>query len=301
MSATDAIHDTLRQAGITAPVRSTRTMSATLDQQVIELILPEERRLVAKVTPRDASDRLHAETDALDALRRPGHLLVPRVHALCDTDRHTVLLMEKLTPAPTRIDEDAVWSRFGSDLAHHHLSTPPATYGWSRDNFLGPTPQPNTRCDDWIEFNAYRRLGYQLELAQLHAHLTGHQADTINRVIDRLPDFLPRHPAPALIHGDLWSGNAIPTLDPETDTPRIAVIDPAVSIGDAWADIAMMRLFGGFPQACFTAYYKANGDHEQLEYRLRVYQLYHTLNHLNIFGAGYKDSAMSIAHRLLTI
>lgn len=299
MTTSDAIRSALTQGGFHADIATMRSISTTLDQQVVDLILDDDTHLIAKATSRDSGGRLHAEADGLHALREPGILLIPRVHALCDTDHHTVLLMDKLRPAPTRIDDDAVWSRFGRELAEHHQSTPPAPYGWHRNNFLGPTPQPNAQSDDWVYFNATFRIGYQIELAKTNGHLTRHESESLHRVMDRLPDFIPCNPAPARLHGDLWSGNAMTTIDPQTKTPRIAVIDPAVSIGDAWADIAMMRLFGGFPIPCLNAYREANEDHDQLEQRIAIYQLYHALNHLNIFGPSYMSSTMSIAQQLL--
>lgn len=300
MPSTDAIHAALRSAGISTALRSTQALSAGAGQQVLDLTLADDTQLVAKITPRDSGERLHAEADSLSALSKPGILLVPHVHAIIDTDAHTVLLMDRLETVHD-ID-DTTWSRFGRELAAHHQSTPPAPFGWTRNNFLGPTPQPNAdQSEDWVYFNATSRIGYQVELAKLHGHLTARESEPLHRVIDRLPDFIPRSPAPALIHGDLWSGNAIATLDPKTNTPRIAVIDPAVSIGDAWADIAMMQLFGGFPKPCLDAYMLANPDHDRLESRIGIYQLYHMLNHLNIFGTSYKNSALSIAHQLLAI
>lgn len=276
-----------------------RTIAVDANQQVIDLALDDNSQLIAKITARDSGDRLHAEADALCALREPGILLVPRVHILRETDTHTVLLMDKLDPAP-RVDDDT-WARFGRELAAHHQATPPTPFGWLRNNFLGPTPQPNTQSDDWVYFNATSRIGYQVERAKIHGHLTARESEPLQRVIDRLPNLIPRSPAPALIHGDLWSGNAIATLDPTTNTPRIAVIDPAVSIADAWADIAMMQLFAGFPKPCLDAYRQANTDHDQLESRIAVYQLYHMLNHLNIFGTSYKNAALAIAQRLLAM
>lgn len=299
MPLNDAIHDALHAAGFTAAIRTTRTLSADTHQQVIALTLDDASSLVTKLTPHDSGGRLHAEADSLSALREPGILLVPRVHALCDTDTHTALLMDQLEPASNA--DDGTWARFGRDLAAHHQATPPAPFGWHRNNFLGPTPQPNAQSDDWVDFNATSRIGYQIELAKAQGHLTARESEPLQRVIDRLPDLIPRHPAPALIHGDLWSGNAIATIDPDTNTPRIAVIDPAVSIGDPWADIAMMQLFGGFPKPCLDAYMLANPDHDRLESRIGVYQLYHMLNHLNIFGTSYKHAALSIAQQLLAL
>jgi len=119
----------------------------------------------------------------------------------------------------------------------------------------------------------------------------------LRRVIERMGDFLPRKPRPALLHGDLWSGNALAART--KDGVRIGVIDPAVYVGDAWADIAMMRMFGGFPPSCLDSYHAATNDTDGVEERVLVYQLYHMLNHLNLFGGGYKGSALGIAHRLV--
>ena len=113
-------------------------------------------------------------------------------------------------------------------------------------------------------------------------------------MIERLDSLLPRRPRSALLHGDLWSGNALGTAD-RTGTARVAVIDPACSHGDGWADIAMMKLFGGFPEECFDAYTDCVGKPHQLESRLAVYQLYHVLNHVNLFGRGYVAQAMGLA------
>jgi len=110
---------------------------------------------------------------------------------------------------------------------------------------------------------------------------------------------IPDRPKPAWLHGDLWSGNALPTTDADGSS-RIAVIDPAAYIGDGWADIAMMRLFGGFPAACFHAYEQCVDDDDRIEKRIAVYQLYHVLNHLNLFGRGYAGQALAIADRLVS-
>ena len=107
----------------------------------------------------------------------------------------------------------------------------------------------------------------------------------------------PRTPAPALLHGDLWAGNALAVVDPEG--PRIAVIDPACSIGDGWWDVGMMQLFGGFPDACLRAYADAVDDHDRVESRTAVARLYHLLNHVNLFGRGYAAQALAVAGALV--
>ncbi|MHC4102897.1 MAG: fructosamine kinase family protein, partial [Planctomycetota bacterium] len=170
-------------------------------------------------------------------------------------------------------------------------------YGFNGDNHLGTTPQPNRWHDDWIRFNADCRLGHQLTLAARNNLLSGSEARRVERVIDRLETLIPRRPKPALLHGDLWSGNALGAVE-ESGEQRIAVIDPACSYGDGWADIAMMRLFGGFPSRCLEAYAAETDDREGVEPRITVYQLYHVLNHVNLFGRGYAGQAMTLAASL---
>jgi fructosamine-3-kinase len=189
--------------------------------------------------------------------------------------------------------------RRGAELAALHACTDPRGrgYGFDGENHIGTTPQPNSWCADWVEFNAVHRLGHQLRLARDGGSLLAGEAQSFERVIDRLDSLLPRHPRPGLLHGDLWSGNALPTSGGAAGG-RVALIDPACSFGDGWADIAMMRLFGGFPPACFEAYAAANPDRDGLEERLAVYQLYHLLNHVNIFGRGYAAQALALAARL---
>jgi fructosamine-3-kinase len=119
----------------------------------------------------------------------------------------------------------------------------------------------------------------------------------VERVIGRLETLIPQRPKPALLHGDLWSGNALTAVD-EAGAQRIAVIDPACSYGDGWADIAMMKLFGGFPSHCLDAYAAEADDRDGLEARLAVYQLYHVLNHVNLFGRSYAGQAMALVAAL---
>lgn len=295
MRSEHAIQTALERAGLTTEITHQRVISGGATQQVIKITLSDGSSRVAKLASGTEAERIRAEADGLRALRDHGHLLVPE-HSLSEDGPHACLLMEHLSPASGTTNHD--WSRFAEELADHHQAPTGVRYGWGRDNFIGATPQPNGWCDDWVEFNAEHRLGFQLRLAK-ERNAGSSITDPVEKVIERLADYIPRHPHPALLHGDLWSGNVLPTT--HEDETRVAIIDPAVSIGDAWADIAMLKLFGSPPPIFSDTYEQRCADREQVPQRILVYQLYHMLNHLNLFGGGYAGSVSSIAQRLLSM
>ena len=237
------------------------------------------RDVVAKF---GASSVLEEEAHGLRALAETATLRVPEVLGIHADGRSGVLLLEQLSTGGQQAD----WAGFGSALAALHATEVGDRYGFDRDNHLGPTPQPNDWMDDWRAFNRERRHGQLVEVLRERGALSGGDLAHVRRAIDAFDDVLPEHPKPALLHGDLWSGNALALED-----GTVAVIDPAPSIGDGLADIAMMQLFGGFPEACFRAYFQASAE-EPDERRLAAYRLYHMLNHLLIFGGGYRGGVL---------
>jgi len=163
---------------------------------------------------------------------------------------------------------DGDWGELGRMLARLHRETGPR-FGWHRDNHIGRSPQANGWMDDWNEFWWLRRLAPQLERADLRAEF--------------LKQALRDHrPAPSLLHGDLWSGNA-GFID---EGP--VLFDPAVYYGDREADLAMTELFGGFAPEFYAAYERELPLDEGYAWRKHLYNLYHLLNHLNLFGSGYR-------------
>ena len=298
MIAPAAIDAALRAAGLPASIVSMRDLSGGCVHHVIEVILADGRALVAKCSSNRNLGWFEQERASLDALAATSTVRVPQALAVVAHGSSAVLLMTAIPPGRA---DDRAWRQFGRELAALHAApTPGRGYGFDHDNHLGSTPQPNAWRDDWVEFNAVNRLGHQVRLARRANLLSTDESRRIEAVISRLDRLIPRRPRPALLHGDLWSGNALPAVAPgrETGGGRIAVIDPACSIGDGWADIAMMRLFGGFPDSCFDEYAANINDHDDIAGRIAVYQLYHLLNHLNLFGRGYAAQAMSIAARL---
>jgi fructosamine-3-kinase len=164
-------------------------------------------------------------------------------------------------------------------------------HGWSRDNTIGATPQANAPCGDWAEFWRERRLGFQLRLAAAN----GHRLAQGERLMEKLPAFFSGYrPAPSLLHGDLWAGNAAATAAGEP-----VVFDPAVYYGDREADMAMTELFGGFPRSFYEAYGSEYPLDAGYAVRRDLYNLYHVLNHLNLFGGGYRSQAERMIGQLL--
>ena len=183
--------------------------------------------------------------------------------------------------------------KLGRQLAALHAQ-PRTGFGWRRDNAIGAIPQPNAYGDDWIEFWREQRLGFQLNLAA-HNGYTGvlqQQGEQLRLRLDGL--FVGHSPTPAFLYGDVWSGNVGWTADGEQ-----VIFDPAVYQGDREADLAMTELFGGFPESFYAAYREALPLSAGYPQRRTLYSLYHILNHLNLFGGGYRAQAEQMIAQLL--
>ncbi len=184
-------------------------------------------------------------------------------------------------------------AELGRRLAAMHRVTA-ADYGWRRDNTIGSTPQPNAPMADWPGFWAERRLGFQLELAARNGHRGSLQRGG-ERLLAALPAFFAGYaPAASLLHGDLWGGNYAFAADGEP-----VIFDPAVYYGDREADLAMTELFGGFPDAFYAAYRESYPLDAGYRVRKTLYNLYHVLNHLNLFGGSYGAQAERMIETLL--
>lgn len=228
-----------------------------------------------------------AEARGLEALAATGTVRVPRPVCHGRAADRAFLVLEHLDLRP---GDGASAARLGTALAALHATRAPA-FGWERDNTLGSTPQPNGWVDDWVGFWRRRRLGPQLELAARH----GHRLRGGERLLARLDQLLAGHtPAPSLLHGDLWGGNWAALAD---GTP--VLFDPAVYYGDRETDLAMTELFGGFDPAFAAAYQEAAPLAAGYPRRRTLYNLYHVLNHANLFAGGYVGQAQRLIDRLL--
>lgn len=250
-----------------------------------------ERRYFAKTNDARFAASFAAEADGLVALASAG-IRVPRLIAQGAADDSAFLVLEHLALGH---GVDAAFRELGRQLARlhaHHGSQ----FGWHRDNFIGLTAQSNAQHASWTGFWQSERLAPQLELAARNGH-RGELQSLGQRVIDAVPTLLAGHaPAPSLLHGDLWGGNAGFLGD---GTP--VVFDPAVYYGDAEADLAMTELFGGFPHGFYEGYREVRPiDEAGYPLRRDLYNLYHVLNHLNLFGGGYRAQAERMMARLPT-
>jgi len=279
-------------------------------------------RLFAKTNHLEALPLLQAEAEGLAALHAaadPAALVVPEPLAVAAVGDRAVLVLPWLELGPGRSGGAARsgnggWRGLGTVLADLHqrslvpvadyaadagTATDPGTaagnrttrFGWDRDNWIGSGPQPNGWYHHWGCFFAERRLAPQLQRLALR----GGDLRGAEQLLERVPAWLENHGAePCLVHGDLWSGNAALLAD-----GRGALFDPAVYRGDREVDLAMARLFGGFPEAFFAGYeerWPLPPDHR---HRVDIYNLYHLLNHANLFGGGYRQQAQACIDALL--
>ncbi len=246
--------------------------------------------LFVKVADYSGVSGLQAEAAGLLVLADAHAVRVPRVLARGTAGRSAFLVLEWIESRPAG---RAAEHRLGEQLALQHGVTA-EQFGFAHDNLIGRTRQPNGWLDDWTEFFRERRLRHQLALAIQNgfAELLEKPGARLLESVDRL--LAGHRPKASLLHGDLWAGN---WLADEQDRP--VIFDPAVYYGDREADLAMTRLFGGFGRAFHDAYRAAAPLPAGHDVRAELYNLYHLLNHANLFGGGYARQARASIDRLL--
>lgn len=248
------------------------------------------RRFFVKTHEAGRLVMFEAEAAGLAELSRAGALRVPRPVCTGGADGRAFLVLEYIAFGS---GSAATAGRLGEGLAALHRETR-AAFGWERDNTIGATPQPNGWMEDWVAFLRERRLGFQLHLAEGNG-APARVLDKGQRLLERLNGFFSGYrPAASLLHGDLWGGN---WAADEAGDP--VIFDPAVYFGDREADLAMTELFGGFPADFYAAYRAAWPLDAGYSVRRALYNLYHVLNHFNLFGGGYLGQAERMLDRLL--
>jgi fructosamine-3-kinase len=232
-----------------------------------------------------------AEAQGLQEILATNTIKVPSPLCWGTTQNNSYIVMEWLKFGG---ENSHSWEMMGQNLAKMHKANVSPQFGWSINNTIGSTPQLNTFTDKWADFFAESRIGYQLKLAQRRGFSLPLSLNTegfINLVKDILRD---HHPQPSLVHGDLWSGNAAITEDGQP-----VILDPACYYGDREVDLAMTELFGGFSAAFYRGYNQEWPLDSGYQQRKTLYNLYHILNHFNLFGGGYDSQAAQMIRQLI--
>jgi fructosamine-3-kinase len=219
-----------------------------------------------------------------------GYLLrVPRPLCWGIQNGGSFLVLEYISPGRPAGN----WAQAGRALALLHQLSHEQVYGYYRDNIIGSSPQPNRRVDNWAEFFRDYRLGFQIQRARTNGLLPDRYDKLVDQALEHVTHLLPEKPHASLLHGDLWAGNL---MWDQQHTP--VLIDPAVYYGHNEADLAMTELFGGFQKDFYEVYHEVFPIDSAYNRRKSIYNLYHMLNHLNLFGTSYLSSVVSLLNSI---
>lgn len=244
-----------------------------------------------KLNQKSLLDMFEAEAAGLDEIEKSQTIQVPHVICSGTEGSQSYLILENLDLGAGATDSAIL---LGQQLAQMHKTTA-NQFGWSRDNTIGSTRQVNTYTDNWLDFWRQHRLGFQLALAKQKGCTQSliKKGQKLSAELEQF--FIAYQPEASLLHGDLWSGNYAYLKNAEP-----VIYDPAVYYGDREADIAMTELFGGFSAEFYAAYNEAWPLDKGYQRRKKLYNLYHILNHYNLFGGGYAMQAENMIDQLLS-
>ncbi len=231
-----------------------------------------------------------AESRGLSELARAASLIrIPGViEHISLEDRRGALILEWIEGGVPRAE---TWKRLGEGLAEIHRWSH-EDYGFGEDNYIGSSAQSNSKSDDWITFFRECRLMPQVRMARSRDHWPRKWDGMMDRLCLRLDDIIPARPYISLVHGDLWKGNILVEKDGNP-----VLIDPAVYYGHREVDLAMSTLFGSLDAAFYEAYSSAWPLETGYAERAKIYNLYHLINHLNLFGDAYAASVEAVLRR----
>lgn len=281
------VHLLQNDLGHDTRVSNCRAVSGGCINQAFHVELESGEQFFIKTNSTDCGEMFAAEHTGLEALRSTHTVQVPAVVGTGTTDDVAYLILEWIEPG--RATQKS-WCQLGENLAALHRTERGNRFGFACDNFLGSTPQPNPWYEDWVPFFIQQRIEPQIRMAIDNGHEIAVKPSDLDKRIARL---LNSDCRPSLIHGDLWSGNF---MIGQNGTPWL--IDPAPYLADREAEFGILTLFGGFDPLFFSAYQEAFPLDDGFECRLPVYQLYHYLNHLNLFGASYLSACQSILRQI---
>ncbi len=247
------------------------------------------RTYFVKLNEASTVEMFVAEALGLKQMAQTNTIRVPKPICWGVADNCAYIVLEWLNLGSPTTNS---WQQMGRNLAAMHRTTSSKGFGWEQNNTIGSTPQMNNWTTDWVEFYATHRLGYQFQLAKRRGGNFPQQEE----LLTTLPQLLSHQVQPSLVHGDLWGGNAACTEGGEP-----VIFDPATYYGDREVDIAMTELFGGFSAAFYRAYNDVFPLEPGYEQRKTLYNLYHILNHFNLFGGSYASQANRAISQILSI
>lgn len=255
------------------------------------LLQGEQQAYFVKLNQPQLEDMFLAEQQGLEAMAATHSIRVPKTVAAGVDYLHAYIVMEYIELKSLRGSAEAL---LGEQLAQMHAQRQ-AYFGWHRDNTIGLTPQSNALDDSWVSFWQQQRLGAQLQMAAENGY-GGPLQSKGEKLCERVGDFFSSYqPQASLLHGDLWGGNAAADAQGQP-----VIYDPACYFGDREADIAMTELFGGYGAGFYVAYNEVMALDAGYSTRKTLYNLYHILNHLNLFGSGYLGRAQGMIEQLLS-
>ena len=234
------------------------------------------------------ADMYKKEAMGLARLARGSAIKIPEVLGYGTIEGKDYLLMEHIESAPMQKN---YWEDLGRSLAEMHRSNSTESFGLDHDNYIGRLPQKNTFHGNWIVFFTQNRLEYQLQMALKNGLVGNRFADNYRAFYDVLPDLLPNE-APALLHGDLWSGTVMTGPD-----GRACLIDPAVYFGHREIELAFTLMFGGFDRTFYNAYQEAYPLMPGFDERVDIYNIYPHMVHVNLFGTSYLSGVERVLRR----
>lgn len=249
----------------------------------------EDKLFFLKINQEDNVDVFEKEQRGLDLLRQHTFLQIPEAYGQGRVGGVNYLLLEWLDEGRPVGD---YWEQLGWGLAKLHRASA-AEFGLEQNNYISVLPQVNQQCDQWADFFIENRLEKMLQIALTNGMMEHRFTDEFRKIYTRIPDMLPVE-VPALLHGDLWSGNVM-----VSGLGKPCLIDPAVYYGHREMDLAFSKLFGGFNERFYTAYQEAFPIEPGFEERKNLYNLYPLLVHLNLFGTSYLASIKNVIKKYI--
>lgn len=235
-------------------------------------------------------DMFEKEAKGLKLLAKAGSIKIPKVISFGKLEGKHYLLLENIESIPS---SNNYWEDFGIELGTMHQKNASEKYGLDYDNYIGKLPQPNEKHENWIDFFIHQRLEFQLRLAIKNHLVSTDLVDKYRKFYGLLPILLPVD-QPALLHGDMWSGNVMVGND-----GKVCLIDPAVYFGHREIELAFTQMFGGFGNEFYSAYNSTYPLEPGFDERVAIYNIYPHMVHVNLFGTSYLNGVESVLNKYL--